>query len=181
MPARPVPRAQHDQHHDDHDHSTFPQASQVAQDEAMAMRLAEAQTAVPSLAGDQDQHDGQDQPEPGQGQQAADGQEVAGDAVPATPDAPADGMQFVFPQARWYPRSHWLLGFPGVRDDQVSTLGTENRAPSSLASDFQLLYSIVEADGAGDDQNGQAPVFQGGDQGAGVGLQADEPGSASGQ
>ena len=167
MPARPVPRAQHDQHHDDHDHSTFPQANQVARDEMVAMAVAEAQTAVPSVAGDDDQNAGLDQPEPGQGEPAADGQQVAGDAVPAPPDAPADG-------------SHWLGGLPGARDDQVSTLGSETDVPSSLASEFSLLYSIVQAD-AGDVQNGQ------GDQGAGVGLldddgrQPDEPGSAAGQ
>ena len=135
----------------------FPQANQVAQDEAMAMAVAVAQTAEPSLAGDDDQG----QPEPAQGQQAGDGQQVAGDAVPATPDAPADGI-------------HWLV-VPGARDDQVSSLGSETDVPSSLASEFQLLYSIVEADGAGDDQNGQAPVFQG-EPGAGVGPLADEPG-----
>ena len=137
----------------------FPQANQVAQDEAMAMAVAVAQTAEPSLAGDDDQG----QPEPAQGQQAGDGQQVAGDAVPATPDAPADGI-------------HWLV-VPGARDDQVSSLGTDTEYPSSVASEFQTLYSIVE----GDDQNGQAPLFQGSDHGAGVGLQADEPGSASGQ
>ena len=141
----------------------FPQANQVARDEALAMAVAVAQTAEPSLAGDADQDDGQGQPEPGQGQQAADGQQVAGDAVPASPDAPADGI-------------HWLV-VPGARDDQVSSLDSETDVPSSLASEFQTLYSIVEAA----DQSGQAPVFQGGDQGAGVGLQADEPGSASGQ
>ena len=133
----------------------------------VAMAVAEAQTAVPSVAGDDDQNAGLDQPGPAQGEPAADGQQVAGDAVPAPPDAPADG-------------SHWLGGLPGARDDQVSPLGSTTDVPSSLASEFSLLYSIVQAD-AGDVQNGQ------GDQGAGVGLQADdgrqpdEPGSAAGQ
>ena len=164
MPARPIPRAQHDQHHDDHDHSTFPQANQVAHDEWVAQHVAEAQTAVPSDAGDGDQQ-GQGQPDQ---EQEADGQEAAGDAGPAARDGPAEGMQFVFPQAGWYPRGHWLHGYAGARDDQVSSLSTD--CAPSLSSEFALLSSIVEAASGGASMDGGAPAASS-DQGAGVGLQ----------
>ena len=163
MPARPVPRAQHDQHHDDHDHSTFPHANQVAHDEWVAQCVAEAQAAPASAAGDEDQQ-GQGQAEangqnPPESQPMADGQEAAGDAGPAARDGPAEGT------GCWYPRGHWLNGYADVRDEQVSSLSS---APPSLSSEFQLLSSIVEAGGASLDDGAPAASS---DQGAGVGFQ----------